>query len=581
MSGMDMGAHQSGVDGHVLAVVLRLLLLVGSAVAGGTGLLRPALAVRPGRRAVAGAAAGAVVAAAAGVASLVALPVVVPVAVAQIALVLALPAVLARPVPAAGIGAALGLLVLVETLAGDFAADGVVAVLTDVVFVAAALVGIGVTVLAAGRPRWRDGVRPGRITALAGAVLALTGVVRLSESGIGLDRRIYSSAVGLLLVAAVVLPVVAAVVVGLRRAVAVVATAGTVLALSAWTAAGALPQPPAPPTPGVPLLSSVPVGEAAVPVLVTPQRPGRNLVHFPPGAGADLAVATGDGPLVRAVPRPGAEGTWAEVDLPAGRGELMIHSGRGHGTLQVDAGDGPGIPAASGADGPECAGAALGGLVAGRHDVLTRCPADGLEDADADALRRLVGVLASRSVPGIAVAADGSPRSRQAAEVVRRAAADAHLPVRDSPENALVVVSGWADAAPRLHALSERQASLPTYAQGVYLAPWLLHAPVVNEALTSFLPLRFNPRDAQSLEYSVALENGFGGENPSASGFRDWLRARRDRPADAVTLYASAQVSAMPMEIRSPDMADMSMGGDYPGQWVPGGTIVPVSGTLH
>ena len=38
MSGMDMGAHQSGVDGHVLAVVLRLLLLVGSAVAGGTGL---------------------------------------------------------------------------------------------------------------------------------------------------------------------------------------------------------------------------------------------------------------------------------------------------------------------------------------------------------------------------------------------------------------------------------------------------------------------------------------------------------------------------------------------------------------
>ena len=119
-----------------------------------------------------------------------------------------------------------------------------------------------------------------------------------------------------------------------------------------------------------------------------------------------------------------------------------------------------------------------------------------------------------------------------------------------------------------------------------------MHAPVVNRALTAYLPLTFNPRDHRALHYGVNLEHDFGGETPSKAGFDSWLSARGDHHADDPALYASAQVSAMPMNTTSGDGGHMAgghtggghMGGgsgdDYPGQWVSGGTIVPVTGSL-
>jgi hypothetical protein len=122
------------------------------------------------------------------------------------------------------------------------------------------------------------------------------------------------------------------------------------------------------------------------------------------------------------------------------------------------------------------------------------------------------------------------------------------------------------------------QSSSVSYGYGVYLAPWLLNPPIVQSVASSLLPLRFNPRVAASLSYSVALANAFGGENATPEGYYRWLAAEgQPAPAGGVQVYAAAQVDAMPMS--GPGMADMTQA--YPGQWIPGGTIVPVSGVLN
>ena len=60
---------------------------------------------------------------------------------------------------------------------------------------------------------------------------------------------------------------------------------------------------------------------------LAPQRPGRNLVHLP-----DAATVNG----VQATARPGMNGTWAEIDLPAGRSSVRISRGGKESTLAVD-----------------------------------------------------------------------------------------------------------------------------------------------------------------------------------------------------------------------------------------------------
>lgn len=574
MPGMDPGTGSTGsasMDALVLA--LRLALFLGTAALAGTGLARPFIRSPGHRLAIFAWSAGAVSTAAALISLQVVLHISVPLTVLHVALALALPALLRWPKAAATDGAALTLLLLAETALDHtglaFAADGL-AVLGMVAGLTTAVLQLtGSTI---------------RLTPLAlasSAALVMTGLGQAAISGLGFDRRLYDTGYGLLVVILIVLPIVAAVLATSVRASGFRAASAGILALAflAWSALPALPRPDPLPTPGLPLLTHAGHG---TPLLVTPLRPGKNLVHFPDSAGDDLSVAPENGPRARATPRPGAEGTWAEVDLSAGRSNLTIEHRGSTSTVPVDTGAEPPLTSAVGDDGPECASATLGSLVAGSRAPLTRCPSDALALADATALRQLVGYMASHGTPAITIAEDNSPRSQQAAQLIRDSAAQAHIPATSAPDpsNALVDVAGWSRSAQLLDNIAHNQATQPTFTAGVYLAPWLLYSPVVKTLPTSFLPLRFNPRAEQALLYSVTLKNAFGNEAPSTSGFDQWLTARRETTHQLPTLYACAQVDVMPMSMSNMPGMNMGtgMGGNYPGQWVSNGTIVPITG---
>jgi hypothetical protein len=73
-------------------------------------------------------------------------------------------------------------------------------------------------------------------------------------------------------------------------------------------------------------------------VLISPQRPGRNLVHFPDSAGADPSAGVKGGLITPASARPEAEGTWAVIDLPVGRPrDLRVRKGDAQTSIEVDA----------------------------------------------------------------------------------------------------------------------------------------------------------------------------------------------------------------------------------------------------
>ena len=587
--GPDMhgaGAASAGSDVDLAVLALRLVLLLSTAAVAGIGLSRSLTDdVGPRTRVLAW-----IASATATVATAISLPVLhlnLAFALAQLALTLAVPVLLRWPNPPAWTGFTLMLLVLVETSLGN---TGLM-LLADALYVATAVAWLGAIALIDPGGSANSRVRITPIALTSGTALVLVGIVRLVASGLAFDRRIHHSALGIALLALVLLPLIATVLVLPRRRSATIggptrfAGIGAVaLTFLTWSALPALAHPPELPAPGVPLLAGASLADQQTPVLVTPHRPGRNLVHFPEQSGHDLTVRTEGGEPVKATPRPGSDGTWAEVELPPGRTDLVLQrADEDEDEVEVDTGADPiAVAGTTGPQGPECASAALGGLVGGQRQPLDDCPSDRLSQQDADALRGLVHFLSTRSAPGITLAGDRSPRSEQAAAVIGESAARAHLPVNTpDPGNALIVTSGWERAATRLDSASEQQATRNAYTAGVHLAPWLMHAPVVNRALTSYLPLTFNPRDQQALHYGVNVEHDFGGETPSKSGFESWLSARGDHDEDAPALYASAQVSAMPMNTTSGSMGGQHMGGDYPGQWVSGGTIVPVTGSLR
>lgn len=520
---MDHGTHaatgSAGFD--TAALLVRLILLLATAFVAGGGLFG-------GRPRVVPAAVAAVLA----VVSAFLFDVNVVGSIVHALLVAAVPALLAwRPRVARWTAGALLVLVVVETSLGrsglEFAAD--------TVYIGAATVWFGLAQVKEKPPR------ASALTLSLGLLLALAGAVQLLLSGVAFDRRLWETLFGVSLVAVVVLPV-AALFVRDRKAGAF----GVAVAFLAWTTFVALPAPDALPIAGVSLLRDVSVAGQQIPVLVSPQRPGRNLVHVPV-----------EGVTVNGVPatrRPGADGYWAEVELPGGRGDLSITSGGDDTSLAVDAGDerGPAVD-------PECATAALGGLVAGRQDKITTCPADALSEEDADSLRKMLTFLAQRGTRSVTLVADDSPRSVAAADVVRASG----MIVKPEPaaDGALVVVSGWEKAYQAL------RAPQPSYLYGVYLAPWLLNGPIVNSVPSSTIPLRFDPREQTAVSYAVALSNAFAGESPTVAGFRSWLGAKQ--PPGTVQLFASAQVSVMPYMDH-----DEGAGG---GSWVPMGTVVPVS----
>ncbi|GAB3573073.1 hypothetical protein GCM10027445_31700 [Amycolatopsis endophytica] len=549
---MDHGSHpatgSAGLD--LAALLVRLVLLPATAFVAGTGLIRPSVETLPRRLWQVTAALG-VVSAVLAVVSAIAFDVNVVGAVVHAALVLAVPVLaLLRPPIGRWIAVALLVLLILETALGRSGVEFAI----DTVYVAGTAVWFGLSALSLARA---EAPRLGPLSWTLGGVLTLAAALQLVLSGVAFDRRLYETLFGVALLAAFVLPIVASV---LWRRVAIV---GVAAAFLAWSAFVAVPKPADLPVPGVPLLADAGGG----PVLVSPQRPGRNLVHLPePGS-----VRVGDGPVVQAVARPGASGAWAEVDLPTGRSELTVGDRR----VEVDAGHETGPVTASGVDGPECATTALGGLIAGRDDILASCPADALSEEDAEALRKLVGFLASRQADSVTIVGDSSPRGSAAAQVVRAAATENHLTVRPDAA-ALVVVSGWARAASALDGAAAVQRERPAYPYGLYVAPWLLTGPLVNSVASSMAPLRFDPREQAAVSYAVALDNAFPGESPTVTGFQQWLGPEQPAPP-RVQVYASAQVTAMPMNPEQPHAPGMDIAGEGPGHFIPQGTVVAIS----
>ncbi|MEC3979169.1 hypothetical protein [Amycolatopsis sp. H20-H5] len=584
----DMTASSGSAGVDAAALVLRLVLLLATAFLAGTGFLRPLVAEVPRRLFGTVAGLGAVSAALA-VVSAVPVDVNVVALVVHVVLALSIP-VLLRWWPSPGRWASVALIVLVvlETSLGRSGTDTGVEFAVNTVFVAAAAVWFGVTVLLAWVPvdQWRtSNFRLGPLSLTLGGLLAIAGATQLALSGVGFDRRLYGTLFGVSLVVIVVLPIAVTVVAGFfQRDVRVYrfGVVGVAIGFVAWSALAAIPRPPALPVPGVPLLAAVVAGGAQVPVLVSPQRPGRNLVHFPASAGDDLSAGLEGGLVTKAISRPGAEGTWAEVDLPEGRSDLVISRGDARTTVEVDAGSAPG-PVIADADAPECAGAALGGLIGERHEVLTTCPSDALSPEDSGSLVKLVEFLAGRKPSAITLVEDSSSRSVAAAKLVRETAARTGLPVQATagPDTALVVVSGWAAGYTAMSRAAESQRLQPTHQYGLYLAPWLLNGPIVNAVASASLPLRFDPREQLAVSYAVASGNTFGGESPTLGGFRAWLGDNWRAVNGEVQIFAAAQVNAMPMYPNEPHATGMVMNRDYAGQWVPDGTIVPVSNALR
>ncbi|WP_132879024.1 hypothetical protein [Tamaricihabitans halophyticus] len=574
------------VDGIVLLV--RLFLLLGSALLAGFGLWRPLVGSMSGgaRRALyVGSWAVAVLA-------LVSIPLVdaqVLVAGAHAVLALAIPLVSRWPSLARWLSAALLVLVVVETALGrsgvEFAAD--------TVYVVSAACWFGVTIvtwLVPADDGHRATLRPVPIALTLGMLLLAAGVIQLLLSGLAFDRRLFATVAGWAVLTVVLAPGLALAVIAVharhtadstslvfRRAVPAV-----LIGFLAWTTFAAMP-PPAPlPVAGVPVLANAELDERSVPVLISPHRPGRNLVHLPTGSGTSVSVEDAEGGRVEVTRRPGAQGWWAEVDLPAGRSSLVLHTDSTDATVEVDTGQAAGLPTAAGVDGPECAMAALGGVLDDGALELDECPADRLAQTDVVALRQLVDFLAARDVTAIRLDTDDSARGAAAAARVRAAAARHGLRLTDrvEPDAALVVVSGWESAFEVLREASAAQREEPAYTHGVYLAPWLLHGPIVKQVVGAGVPLSFDPREPMAVQYTVEVASAFA-SSPSPAGFQRWLAARQQYVRDDVRIFSTAQVNVMPMNPGEPHAPGMPMSGGGAGLWISGGTVVPVTAPLE
>ncbi|MEK6441281.1 hypothetical protein [Pseudonocardia sp. T1-2H] len=470
---------------------------------------------------------------------------------------------------------------------------------------------------AAGSPAGRA---PVSLAIGSGLVTALAGLAQLVATGPVTGTELVGTGYGLAGLAAVLLPAAAAVVwavaalpAGLPRARELhrLAGIGTVVGVAAAAVLAALPAPGPAAVAGQPLLRAVDLAGQRLALLVTPLRPGPNLVHVSgtyPAEGDAAPVATAapthhghagtgvpsaagvtvgaGGQVVPVTSRPGASGGWAVVDLPAGATSLAVSGGDATTSVAIDVGEGPAAQRDSltGPDGPECAAAVLGGLVGdGTSDLAApgSCPSDALDPADAGALTILVRTLAEHGVRTATLAADGSPRSVAAADLVRAEGAARGVTFVEGPDkdSALIVLSGWAAASDTLTGAGRRALDTATYLGGTYLAPWLLTGGVVTAASSSVVPLTFGPQDAPPQRYAATLAATFPGDTPSTSGYLAWARASGTPLDTRQILYGAAPVD-VPMSAGPRD----EMGGMHhssnPAAWFPGGTVVPISAPL-
>lgn len=317
---------------------------------------------------------------------------------------------------------------------------------------------------------------------------------------------------------------------------------------------------------GVPVLARVDLGEPGS-VLVVPGRPGRNLVRVP---SVEYAVGAAPDRLAPATPRPGTDGAWATVDLASRQRQIWVGRAGRTTPVTVPVGTGPRTgDEPSGPDGPECATAALGRLAAGRHEPLTSCPAQRLTVPDRAALVATVRFIAGRDADMITLIADDSPRSRAASAAVTAEARRQGLAVNSTGPGPLVVVSGWEVARRTLADVASGRRAAPA---GAYLAPWLLHAPLLGEPVGQVLALAFGPLEPAPQRYVGALAALAPGVPPSASGYQEYLAATGGHLTGPVRLYAAARITV------PGDVAGHA--GHHGTAWLPGGTVTPVTRSL-
>ncbi|HUR74075.1 MAG TPA: hypothetical protein VMZ00_07350 [Sporichthya sp.] len=360
-----------------------------------------------------------------------------------------------------------------------------------------------------------------------------------------------------------------------------------VTALVAGAVLTSLPPPGPTPVAGAPMVRALTLDDATTGLAITPQRPGLNLVHVMTDRLTDVVVG---GRQYRAEARPGTQGFWAEVQLPAGRSLLEIRQGRQVAAQIVNTGSGPVQAGLSGPDGAECAAAAIGAFLGGARVPLSACPSGSLSPVDAGALGALVGNLKTRGVHVLRLITDTTPRGIAAEKVIRGATKKAGIGVLEESApatapgkkpDATLAIAGWDVAQAALHVLRETPA--PLY--GTYLAPWLVQAGIVAAAGGSPLsPLPFDPTSPQAQAYITALRAVGPTESASSAGLLAFLAARgQTLPAKDVLLYAATgRFDIMPI---GGDLttAAATAGHDHDGvdaSWLGGGALTPVSGRL-
>jgi hypothetical protein len=572
-----VGAHAPAAGGTSADVVVRDLLLVANAIVAGVLLLRPLAGplTKPART---------IAFAAGGVAALADVGSGVPLVLGT---VLGL-ATLAAPLTASRAWAALPAGVLLTGLLTAEAVSGLRGpeLAAGVAHSAAATVLTGAAVLlAAGAPDGRRGAARRLAPAASAAVLVVagTGVAQAVANGLGADQRLVRTPYGLVVLAECAALAIAVVlgVVAWRRPGGFAGHGvllGLVVALVLGGTSAALPRPGPEPVPGSPLLGRVALdGDRAV--LVAPQRPGKNLVHVDDGAAigsdAPLTVTADDSPVVALTRRPGAEGWWAVVDLPAGWGTLRIRERDRDAGLRFDTGNAPGPPTAlTGPDGPECAEALLGALAAGTRPAAGPCPADRLAPADAELLGDTVRFVAGRGWRELTLVGDSSRRSAEGERAVRAAAAAAGIAVRTPAAAAgpVLVVAGRPAAAAALTGIAAGR--LP--GTGAYLARWLVTAPLLDIPAGQLVALPYSPNDALPLRYQAELRRIFPGANAGADGYERWCSAGAVPPERGpASVYAMSWLTWSPQEFQHG-----GHGGGDGASWLPHGAITLASGPI-
>lgn len=597
--------------------VIRVVQVVGTWVLAGVALTRP-LVAQPTRGVRIAAWVAAVAVAAASELAAYQGQAATPLVLTQLILSIAVPLLLGRTrlVALAGVG-------LVGVVSFQLAHGQ--AVLPFVLFVlytlsGAALVGASVYGVST-HPRRSEAAAvavPERLTraALASGILAAAvGVSLLIAVGPRTAGDLFGTGYGLALLAVAVVPIAVTLTwlssarpAGRSRAGELnrLAVGGLVVSFAAASVLAVLPLPAAAPHPGQPLLRPLALGFRHLAVLVTPMRPGPNLVHIgdandasglPTAHHAAVApvltgtVTVGVGDDARQIPvtaRDGASGGWAVVDIPPRSDSLTVTADGVPGSVPIAVGSAPASGADAltqqtlvGPDGPECVSAALGALAAGaglpgRPPVPgasgARCPSEALIGDDAATLTDFVQFLRNTGVTGLTLVSDGSPRSKAAEAVVRAEAGRRGLPISatPAPTDGLMVLTGWTPAADTVRRANAKGPGAPPAAQGIFLAPWLLTPPVMTLSESSVLGLQFNPQDINALGYASTLVGVFPQETPSASGYRAWTQQLGIPVEKRASFYSGAPIS-VPM---GPDNQEH---GSNPAAWFPSGAIIQVS----